>query len=165
MARGIAISPERLREISARLSNGADDVRTIVSRLAGHMAPVRSESVGSAQFQFNALWDQLQRDANGLQSVLTGLALLTERAATAYGGTGRSMAGAVDEFRAEMDRLSDLLGPVRQCLPAPALRPDDSADNQAERECDAPVIDEDLAAPWARFLTRTAWREIEAGRN
>ena len=47
------------------------------SRLAGNVAPLRSEWVGSAQAQFEALWDQWQRDATGLHSALTGIAQLT----------------------------------------------------------------------------------------
>lgn len=92
MAGGITVTPEQLREISAQLSAGAADVEATLSRLAGNVAPLRSEWVGSAQAQFEALWDQWQRDATGLHSALTGIAQLTQNAATSYESTEQSIA-------------------------------------------------------------------------
>jgi WXG100 family type VII secretion target len=87
------------------MSTGAAEVKTILSKLADDVAPVRSEWVGAAQTQFNALWDQLQQDASGLRSVLTGIARLTENAAAAYETTEQSIAKAFDEFRIERDMV------------------------------------------------------------
>jgi len=95
----IAVTPERLREISAQMSTGATDVEAILSRLSRDVAPVRSEWVGAAKVQFNSLWDQLQHDASGLHSVLTGMAKLTECAATAYEATEQNIVNSFDEFR------------------------------------------------------------------
>ena len=94
----IAVTPERLREISAQMSTGAADVEAILSRLSRDVAPVRSEWVGAAKVQFNSLWDQLQHDAGGLHSVLTGIAKLTECAATAYEATEQNIVNSFDEF-------------------------------------------------------------------
>jgi len=116
MASGIAVTPERLREISARMNTGAADVKAILSRLAGDVAPVRSEWVGSAQTQFNALWDQLQRDANGLQSVLAGIANLTQNAATAYEAAEESIAKSFNEFRVEQDVVQALAGDLDELV-------------------------------------------------
>jgi WXG100 family type VII secretion target len=99
----IAVTPERLREISGHMKTGASDIEAIMSRLSGDIAPVRSEWVGAAQTQFNALWEQLQQDASGLRSVLTGIAKLTEKAASAYEMTEQSIAHSFDEFRVERD--------------------------------------------------------------
>jgi WXG100 family type VII secretion target len=95
----IAVTPERLREISTQMSTGAADVEAILSRLSRDVAPVRSEWVGVAKVQFNTLWDQLQHDAGGLHSVLTGIAKLTECAATAYEATELNIVNSFDEFR------------------------------------------------------------------
>jgi WXG100 family type VII secretion target len=92
MAGGITVTPEQLREISSQMSAGAADVEATLSRLAGVVAPLRSEWVGSAQAQFEALWDQWQRDATGLHSALTGIAQLTQNAATSYESTEQSIA-------------------------------------------------------------------------
>jgi len=184
MASAIAVTPERLREISVRIGNGAADVKAILSRLTGNVAWVRSAWVGSARIRFDVLWDQLQMDATGLQSVLTGIAKLTENAGTASEGTEQSIARTFDEFRADLDRLSELLGPVRRNLPAPALRLE-TAVSLTETEADANLIDMDLVeddfaddaggsdegrqertrVPWARFMTPAAWREVEVGGN
>jgi WXG100 family type VII secretion target len=110
MATGIAVTPERLLEISAQMSTGAADIQAILSRLSGNIAPVRSEWVGAAQAQFNALWDQLQKDASGVHSVLTGIAKLTENAATAYEAAERSIAQSFDQFRVEQDMVQAIAG-------------------------------------------------------
>lgn len=91
MAGGISVTPEQLQQISAQMSAGAADVEAILSRLAGNVAPLQSEWVGSAQAQFEALWDEWQRDANGLHSALTGIAQLTQNAATSYESTEQSI--------------------------------------------------------------------------
>jgi WXG100 family type VII secretion target len=164
MASGIAITPERLREISERISNGATDVKAILSRLAGDMAPVRAEWVGSAQAQFNVLWDQVQRDASGLQTVLAGIAQLTEQAATpsgeselsmadrtdqaatTSGETEQSIAGTFAEFCVELDKLSELLGPAPSPSSSPSLIVDRATnDNDNDTEVDTILIIEDLA--------------------
>ncbi len=103
MTSGIAVTPEKLRDISSKMNSGAADVRAILSRLADNVGPVRLEWVGAAQSQFNTLWDQLQLDASGLNSVLTGIAKLTQNAAAAYEAAEQSIARAFDEFRVEKD--------------------------------------------------------------
>ncbi len=124
MASGIAVTPEKLREISTQMSTGAADVQAILSRLAGDVAPVRSEWVGAAQAQFNALWDQLQQDASGLHSVLTGIAKLTQNAAAAYEAAEQSIAKSFDEFRIERDMVQAIAG-VFGDLEAPVGESDD----------------------------------------
>jgi WXG100 family type VII secretion target len=183
MASGIAVTPERLREIAERMSKGAADVQAIVSALAGNVAPIRSEWAGSAQMRFDDLWDQLQRDAQSVQSVLTVMAKLSATAAAASEGNDTTFARTLDQFSAELDRLSDLLGPARDRLSG-AGADRGTVDDHPVTEADATAIDEDLAdhavmadaggldaahetvrPRWARFMTPTAWREIEAGNN
>jgi WXG100 family type VII secretion target len=110
MASGIAVTPDKLREISGQMSSGAADVEAIVSRLSGDVAPVRSEWAGPAQSLFNALWDQLQKDAGGVNSVLNGIAELTQKAAAAYEATEQSIAKSFDAFRIERDVNAAIAG-------------------------------------------------------
>ena len=110
MTSGIAVTPERLRAISTRMNTGAADVQAIVSRLSGDVAPVRTEWVGPAQALFNSLWDQLQKDAGGLHSVLNGIAELTQKAAAAYEATEQSIAKSFDAFRIERDVNAAIAG-------------------------------------------------------
>jgi WXG100 family type VII secretion target len=110
MTDGIAVTPERLREISTQMSLGAIDVQEILSGLSAEIAPVRTEWVGAAQAQFNSLWDQLETDASGLHSALTGIAKLTEGAARAYEAAEASIAKSFDEFRVERDLIHATAG-------------------------------------------------------
>jgi WXG100 family type VII secretion target len=82
---------------------GAKEVEAILSSLSDHVAPVRSEWTGSAQAYFNAFWDQSLQDANGLRTVLVGMATLTETAAAAYEATEKRIAESFGEFRNRPD--------------------------------------------------------------
>ena len=97
MAGGITVTPAQLQEISAQMSSGAADVEATLSRLAGVVSPLRSDSVGAAQAQFEALWDEWQRDAAGLHSALTGIAQLTQNAASSYETTEQSVASTFNQ--------------------------------------------------------------------
>jgi len=97
MTYGISVTPDQLREISAQMSAGAADVESTLSRLAGVVSPLQSEWVGSAQAQFEVLWNQWQRDASGLHSALTGIAQLTQNAASSYESTEQSIASSFNQ--------------------------------------------------------------------
>jgi len=187
MPKGIAVSPAGLREISAKMNTGATDVQTILSRLEGDVAPVRSEWAGTAQVQFNTLWDKLQRDASGLHSALTGIAKLTANAATAYEAAEQSIVNSFDEFRVGRGVAPALVG-VR--VEATEVRVEateihaefsevhaSTAEGNSTEIPVAPVIeakasDEASApveqpkggnrSPWARFATKAA-HATEAG--
>jgi WXG100 family type VII secretion target len=103
MAGNIAVTPDGLRAISAKMESGAEEVEAILSRLSTHVAPVRSEWTGPAQAYFNAFWDQSLHDANDLRRVLVGIATLTESAAAAYEATDRRIAESFNEFRKSPD--------------------------------------------------------------
>ena len=92
MAGGITVTPEQLQGISTQMTSGAADVEATLSRLASLVSPLQTEWVGSAQAQFEALWDQWQRDASGLHAALTGIAQLTQNAAASYENTEQSIA-------------------------------------------------------------------------
>jgi WXG100 family type VII secretion target len=165
MANGIAVTPERLREVSAQMSAGAADVDAILSQLAGTVAPLRSEWVGPAQAQFNALWDQLQQDASGVQSVLSGIAKLTQNAAAAYAATEQSIANSFNELRVEMDESSEEVGQVQQIL-TPTPHGTETVESDVVTEVEEDLIEEDLTSidpskvgrrsPWKRFTTSNA---------
>jgi len=94
------------------MSTGAAEVEAILAKVAGDVAPVRSEWVGVAQTRFNALWDQLQQDASGFQSILVGIAELTQNAATAYEVTEQYIAKSFNDFRIEPAASGSLSGQV-----------------------------------------------------
>jgi len=150
MANGIAVTPERLREVSAEVGDGAAEVDAILSRLAAAVAPVRSEWVGAAQVQFEALWEQLQKDASGVHSVLSGIAKLTQNAATAYAATEQSIANSFNEFRVEMEEISERLSQVQQIL-TPSAHSSQAVESDAVTEVEEEVNEEkDVQPPWIR---------------
>jgi len=109
MASGFEVTPDRLWKISAQMSTGAADVDAILSGLSGDIAPVRSEWVGVAPAQFDVLWNQLQREARGLRSGLTGIAKLTQKAAAAYEAAEESIVQSFNEFRVEQGVVDALI--------------------------------------------------------
>lgn len=80
----ITVTPEQLQTISGQLTSGAGEVESILAQLAGYVSPLQGDWVGQAQAQFEALWNEWQTSARGLHESLTGIATLTQQAATAY---------------------------------------------------------------------------------
>jgi WXG100 family type VII secretion target len=132
---GIAVAPERLREISKKLSAGTMEIDAILHGVANEITSVQTEWAGPARTQFETLWERLQTDASGLRSVLHGIAKLTQEAAKAYEAAEAAIAKSFSEMRVELEKSSDELGQVLR-VPvtptpeavesAPALRTDDA---------------------------------------
>ena len=97
MAGGITVTPEQLQEISAQMSSGAADVESILARLRSIVSPLQTQWMGTAHVQFEALWEQWQRDGNGLQQALIGIAHLTQNAAASYESTEHSIASSFNQ--------------------------------------------------------------------
>ena len=129
----IAVTPERLREVAAKIGVGAAEVTAILSKLAGDVAPVRSEWAGSAQVQFNALWDQFERDVSDLRSVFGGMAKLTKNAASAYEAAEQTIAKSFDEFRVEGGVVQAVAGGTRDIFVGERPIAADSGDTRPEQ--------------------------------
>lgn len=84
MAGSITVTPEQLHRIAGQLASGAGEVESILNTLAGMVAPLRSDCIGQAQVQFEALWDQWHTSALSLRQALTGIATLTQQAGPDY---------------------------------------------------------------------------------
>lgn len=89
---GISVTPEQLQTISGQMTQGASDVDETLGRLKGYVTPLQSDWVGTAQAQFEALWQQWQTGAANVQAALTGIAQLTMNAASSYDQTESSIA-------------------------------------------------------------------------
>lgn len=94
MASGIRVTPEQLQQVAAQLNAGAGNVDGILAQLTASVAPLGSDWAGAAQAQFQALWDQWQRDARGLFEALTGMAQLMGQAAASYAQTEQGIAAS-----------------------------------------------------------------------
>ena len=147
MSTGIAVTPERLREISTQLSAGTAEIDVILFKIASEVAALRTEWVGPARTQFGTLWEQLQADAYGLHSVLTGIAELTQRAASAYEAAEKAIAKSFTELRVELQT-----GP-EQLEALPVSTPTVHADVKSEQVPEVDVVlleDVQPAEPQAR---------------
>jgi WXG100 family type VII secretion target len=80
----ISVTPDQLHQISSQLTSGAGDVESILAQLAGYVSPLQGDWVGQAQARFEGLWNEWQTSARNLHEALTGIAQLTQQAATAY---------------------------------------------------------------------------------
>ena len=94
MAGAISVTPDQLQQIGGQLIKGAAEVESILASLASHVAPLQGDWVGEAQQQFEALWVEWQNSARGIHDALTGIATLTQRAATAYEANERGIAAS-----------------------------------------------------------------------
>jgi WXG100 family type VII secretion target len=91
---GIRVTPEQLREVSARLEAGAAGIEATLRELAGGVAPLGSDWAGVAQARFQELWAEWRRSGAALQQALTGIARLTARAAAGYESTEEVIAAS-----------------------------------------------------------------------
>jgi WXG100 family type VII secretion target len=90
----IKVTPEQLGAIATQLTNGAANVDSILSQLAGAVSPLGTDWAGAAQGRFNALWAQWQHDAKGLHDALSGISTLMTRAAATYDETEQMIAAS-----------------------------------------------------------------------
>jgi WXG100 family type VII secretion target len=97
MAGSISVTPEQLTDISGQLNAGAGNVDEILSHLASVVSPLQTEWVGSAQMQFEALWQEWQTSATNLHAALAGIAQLTQNAAASYSSTEQSIASSFNQ--------------------------------------------------------------------
>ncbi len=94
MASNIRVTPEQLHSIAGQLNGGAGEVDGILRQLAGQVAPLGSDWAGVAQARFQALWEQWQRDSQGVHQALVGIAQLMQQAGTHYESTEQGIASS-----------------------------------------------------------------------
>ena len=81
----IAVTPEQLQSVGdASSTPGAANIESILSQLAGQVAPLQSEWQGVAQARFQELWAEWQRSSRGIQEALHGISQLTQQAGANY---------------------------------------------------------------------------------
>jgi 6 kDa early secretory antigenic target len=90
----IAVTPEQLQSVGAQLNAGASNIESILSQLAGQVAPLQSEWQGVAQARFQELWAEWQRSSRGIQEALHGISQLTAQAGAHYESTEQGIASS-----------------------------------------------------------------------
>ncbi len=91
---GITVTPEQLAGVSRQLTQGAGTIDGLLSQLASQVSPLQGEWVGAAQASFEGLWNEWQTSAKQLHEALTGIATLTQQAATNYETTEQGIASS-----------------------------------------------------------------------
>jgi early secretory antigenic target protein ESAT-6 len=95
MATGnIRVTPEQLQAISGQLNAGASNIESINSQLRSQVAPLGSDWAGVAQARFNALWEEWQQSARGIQEALHGISQLMQQAGVNYADTEQAIASS-----------------------------------------------------------------------
>lgn len=94
MASNIRVTPEQLHQVSGQLNAGAANIEAILSQLRSQASPLGGDWAGVAQARFITLWEQWQRDGQGLHEALTGIGRLMQQAATNYETTEQGNASA-----------------------------------------------------------------------
>ena len=90
----IKVTPEQLQEVAGQLNAGAAQIEGTLRQLNGNVAPLGSDWAGVAQTRFLALFNQWQRDGQGLHEALTGIARLMQQAAANYESTEQANASS-----------------------------------------------------------------------
>ena len=80
----IRVTPEQLDGIAGQLTNGASNIDSLLQALANQVSPLGSDWAGGAQASFETMWTQWQKDGQGLQQALTGIARMMQQAAEAF---------------------------------------------------------------------------------
>jgi WXG100 family type VII secretion target len=82
---GIKVTPEQLSQLSGNVARGSGDIDGILSSLRSQVGPLAGgDWAGQASAQFNAMFEQWQRSARGLNSALQGISALLANAGSSY---------------------------------------------------------------------------------
>jgi WXG100 family type VII secretion target len=85
MAGGIKVTPEQLMTMSGNVQRGSADIDSTLQSLKSQIMPLLgSDWAGQASAQFQALFDQWQQNARGLNEALAGISQLLGNASTSY---------------------------------------------------------------------------------
>jgi WXG100 family type VII secretion target len=82
----IRVTPEQLDGVAAQLNSGASNIDSLLQSLANQVSPLGADWAGNAQASFEQMWNQWQRDGQGLHQSLTGIAKMMQQAAEAFRG-------------------------------------------------------------------------------
>lgn len=85
----ILVTPEQLATLGSQLNTGASTIEQTLSQLQGQVQQV--EWRGHAKGQFEALWQEWQRSAAGIQHALHGISRLTTTAGATYADTEQAI--------------------------------------------------------------------------
>jgi WXG100 family type VII secretion target len=85
MAGGFKVTPEQLQSLSGTVSKTAGDVEGMQRALTGQLNPLMGgDWAGTASAQFTQLYNQFEKNAQGLIEALRGIGQLMNAAGQSY---------------------------------------------------------------------------------
>jgi WXG100 family type VII secretion target len=95
MTARLKVSPEQLRSLGASCGRTSNDIRGQHATLKGQLGPLfGAEWSGAAASQFTALYEQFNRNAEGLSAALDGIGSLLSQAGQNYAAVEQQIAAS-----------------------------------------------------------------------
>ena len=88
------VTPAELLELSRQVQGTAASIESDLGGLRGRIAPIGSSWGGQAHERFEVLYDEWNRNAQGLQQALDGISQLLSQAGQSYDEAERRVAGS-----------------------------------------------------------------------
>ncbi len=87
------VTPAELLSLSQQVNGTAGQIESELGSLRSRVLPISGTWAGAAQDRFQALYDDWNRNAQGLQQALAGISQLLSQAGQGYDETERRVAG------------------------------------------------------------------------
>ena len=87
------VTPAELLSLSQQVNGTAGSIESELGGLRSRVLPISGTWSGAAQDRFQALYEDWNRNANGLQQALAGISQLLSQAGQGYDETERKIAG------------------------------------------------------------------------
>ena len=88
------VTPAELMSLSQQVQGTAGSIESELAGLRGRVVPISGTWTGQAQDRFQALYDEWNRSAQGLQQALAGISQLLSQAGQSYDEAERRIAGS-----------------------------------------------------------------------
>ncbi len=87
------VTPAELLSLSQQVNGTAGSIESELGGLRSRVLPISGTWSGAAQERFHSLYEDWNRNANGLQQALAGISQLLSQAGQGYDETERKIAG------------------------------------------------------------------------
>lgn len=88
------VTPAELMSLSTQVNGTAGSIESELGSLRSRVLPISGTWAGQAQDRFQALYDDWNRNAQGLQQALGGISQLLSQAGQGYDDAERRIAGS-----------------------------------------------------------------------
>lgn len=88
------VTPAELMDLSHQVQTTSGQIESELGSLRGRVLPISGTWSGQAQDRFQVLYDEWNRNAQGLQQALAGISQLLSQAGQSYDEAERRIAGS-----------------------------------------------------------------------